>query len=63
MMNPNNGEILSLVGKQVVKNKETGKFEILDYTYGTFTSSYEAGSTVKMATLLTGYQEGAAQYW
>ncbi|WP_318615030.1 penicillin-binding protein 2 [Sporosarcina sp. YIM B06819] len=60
MMNPNNGEILSLVGKQVVKNKDTGKFEILDYAYGTFTSSYEAGSTVKMATLLTGYQEGAA---
>ena len=25
MMNPNNGEVLSLVGKQVVKNPETGK--------------------------------------
>ncbi|MFJ7933654.1 peptidoglycan D,D-transpeptidase FtsI family protein [Sporosarcina sp. NPDC096371] len=61
MMNPNNGEVLSLVGKQVVKNQDTGKFEILDYAYGTFTSSYEAGSTVKMATLLTGYQENAAR--
>ncbi|WP_203246908.1 peptidoglycan D,D-transpeptidase FtsI family protein [Sporosarcina beigongshangi] len=61
MMNPNNGEVLSLVGKQVIKNKDTGKFEIRDYTYGTFTSSYEAGSTVKLATLLTGYQEGAAR--
>ncbi len=60
MMNPNNGEVLAMVGKQVMKNKDTGKFEILDYTYGTFTSSYEAGSTVKLATLLTGYQEGAA---
>lgn len=61
MMNPNNGEVLAMVGKQVLKNKDTGKLEILDYTYGTFTSSYEAGSTVKMATLLTGYQEGAAR--
>ncbi|KAA0966066.1 penicillin-binding protein 2 [Sporosarcina sp. ANT_H38] len=59
MMNPNNGEILSLVGKQVVTNKETGKLEIWDYAYGTFTALHEAGSTVKMATLLTGYQEDA----
>ena len=58
MMNPNNGEVLALVGKQVVTNKETGKFEIWDYAYGTFTALHEAGSTVKMATLLTGYQEG-----
>lgn len=59
MMNPNNGEILSLVGKQVVTNNETGKLEIWDYAYGTFTALHEAGSTVKMATLLTGYQENA----
>ncbi|WP_438310940.1 peptidoglycan D,D-transpeptidase FtsI family protein [Sporosarcina sp. FA9] len=60
MMNPNNGEILSLIGKQVVTNKDTGEKEIRDYAFGTFTAAYEAGSTVKMATLLTGYQEGAA---
>ncbi len=57
MMNPNNGEVLSLVGKQVVTNPETGKFEIWDYAFGTFTALHEAGSTVKMATLLTGYEE------
>ena len=61
MMNPNNGEVLSLVGKQIVTNKETGKDEVRDYAFGTFTDAYVAGSTVKMATLLTGYQEGAAR--
>lgn len=61
MMNPNNGEILSLVGKQVIKNSETGKFEILDYGYGTFTAMHEAGSTVKMATLLAGYEHDALE--
>jgi len=61
MMNPNNGEVLSLVGKQVVTNPETGKLEIWDYAYGTFTANHEAGSTVKMATLLTGYQENVVR--
>ena len=36
MMNPNNGEVLSLVGKQVVTNEDTGKLEIWDYAFGTF---------------------------
>ena len=61
MMDPNNGEVLSLVGKQIVMNKETGKNEIRDYAFGTFTAAHEAGSTVKMATLLAGYQHGAAR--
>ena len=61
MMNPKNGEVLSLVGKQFVTNKETGKREVRDYAFGTFTDAYVPGSTVKMATLLTGYQEGAAR--
>ncbi len=61
MMNPNNGEILSLVGKQFVANPETGKLELWDYTYGTFTALHEAGSTVKMATLLAGYEHDAAR--
>lgn len=61
MMNPNNGEVLSLVGKQVVTNPETGRLEIWDYAYGTFTALHEAGSTIKMATLLTGYQENVAR--
>ncbi|WP_432358596.1 peptidoglycan D,D-transpeptidase FtsI family protein [Sporosarcina sp. UB5] len=58
MMDPNNGELLSLVGKRVVKDEDSGRWEVRDYAYGTFTSAYEAGSTVKMATVLTGYSEG-----
>ncbi|MFS0575221.1 penicillin-binding protein 2 [Sporosarcina sp. 179-K 3D1 HS] len=61
MMDPNTGEVLALVGKQVLRDKETGKYEIRDYTFGTFSTAYEAGSTVKMATLLAGYQYGAAR--
>ena len=29
---------------------------LADYSYGTFTTAYEIGSTVKGATLLTGYR-------
>ncbi len=53
--------MLSLVGKQVVRNRDTGRNEIRDYAFGTFTDAFVAGSTVKMATLLTGYQTGAAR--
>ncbi|MCM3743358.1 penicillin-binding protein 2 [Sporosarcina luteola] len=58
MMDPNNGEVLSLVGKRVVKDEDTGRWEVRDYAYGTFTSAYEVGSTVKVATVLAGYSEG-----
>ena len=50
-----------MVGKKLVKDKDTGKQNVQDYTFGTFSTSYEAGSTVKLATLLTGYQYGAAR--
>ena len=59
LMDPHTGEILTLSGKQIIKNKETGKQEILDFAYGTFTTSYSAGSAVKGATILTGYKTGA----
>ncbi len=58
MMDPNTGEILSMVGKKI-EYDDTGKRYLVDYSYGTFTTAYEAGSTVKGATLLTGYREGA----
>lgn len=61
MLDPNNGEILSLVGKKVARDEKTGRWAIQDYTFGTFTSAYEVGSTVKLATMLTGYNEGAAR--
>jgi len=59
MMDPNTGDVLSMVGKKIEKNPETGKNEVVDYSYGTFTTAYEAGSAVKAATLLTGYKLGA----
>ncbi|MFD3447719.1 peptidoglycan D,D-transpeptidase FtsI family protein [Microbacteriaceae bacterium 4G12] len=59
MMNPKNGEILSMAGKQLV-NKD-GVQEVQDYALGAMTSSYAMGSAVKGATLLTGYQTGAIQ--
>ena len=59
MMNPKNGEVLSMAGKQLVE--EGGKTEVKDYALGTMTSSYPMGSTVKGATVLTGYQTGAIQ--
>jgi len=61
MMDPNTGDILSMVGKKIEKNPETGKNEVIDYSYGSFTTAYEAGSAVKAATLLTGYKLGAIQ--
>ena len=57
MMNPKNGQVLSMAGKQLVE--KDGKTEIEDFALGTMTSSYRAGSTVKGATVLTGYETGA----
>ncbi|MGE7862198.1 peptidoglycan D,D-transpeptidase FtsI family protein [Bacillus mobilis] len=59
MMNPKNGEVLSMAGKQLVE--ENGETKVQDFALGTMTSSYPMGSTVKGATVLTGYQTGAIQ--
>ena len=57
-MNPNNGEILALAGKQYVWDDEKNRYEMKDFAQGTYTTAYAMGSTVKAATVLTGYQEG-----
>lgn len=59
LMNPNTGEILTMAGKRIAKDSETGKQEMQDDALGNITTSYNAGSTVKGATILTGYQTGA----
>jgi penicillin-binding protein A len=59
LMDPHTGEILTMAGKRIVKNPETGKAEMQDDALGTFTTSYNVGSAVKGATVLTGYQTGA----
>ncbi|WP_438824315.1 peptidoglycan D,D-transpeptidase FtsI family protein [Bacillus sp. JJ1533] len=57
MMNPNTGEILSMAGKVYTKGKD-GKMEFQDYALGTMNAAYEMGSTIKGATMLTGYDTG-----
>jgi penicillin-binding protein A len=58
LMDPNTGEIKSLAGKRIVRDEETGKTEMEDDALGTFTTTYNVGSAVKGATILTGYQTG-----
>lgn len=55
MMDPYQGDVLAMAGKQI-DPKKTG--EMLDFAYGTFSTQYEAGSIVKGATVLAGYQDG-----
>ena len=61
LLDPKTGEILTMAGKQYARNSETGKYEMNDFALGNITTSYTMGSSVKGATILTGYQEGAIQ--
>jgi penicillin-binding protein A len=56
MLNPKTGEVLAMAGKQM--KREDGKLTFHDYALGAVTSSYAMGSTVKGATVLTGFEEG-----
>ncbi|WP_338777140.1 penicillin-binding protein 2 [Metabacillus sp. FJAT-52054] len=58
MMDPRNGEVLSMAGKQIVKDR-SGVQKMKDFSLGAMTSSYTMGSAVKGATVLSGYQSGA----
>ncbi|KFM95181.1 penicillin-binding protein 2 [Bacillus clarus] len=57
MMDPKTGQILSMAGKKFAE--KDGKTELEDFALGNMITSYELGSAVKGATLLTGYQTGA----
>lgn len=61
MMDPDTGEILTMAGKKYEKDSKTGKSSIEDFALGNITTSYTMGSSVKGATVLTGYQQGAIQ--
>jgi penicillin-binding protein A len=58
LMDPNNGAILTMAGKRIVKNPETGQLEMQDDALGTITTTYNVGSAVKGATVLTGFKTG-----
>ena len=56
--NPQNGEILAMSGKKVVKSDD-GEYKVYDYTPGVITSSVTPGSVVKGASHIVGYNTGA----
>jgi cell division protein FtsI/penicillin-binding protein 2 len=53
LMDPHTGDILTMAGKQIVNGK------MQDFALGNITTSYNVGSAVKGATVLTGYATGA----
>ncbi len=53
---PNTGEILAMVGKQL--KKENGKYKIYDYSAGVINASITPGSSVKAASHMVGYVTG-----
>ncbi|MCM3764297.1 penicillin-binding protein 2 [Neobacillus niacini] len=59
LLEPFTGEVLAMAGKKIVKDRATGKPVMEDDALGTFTTTYNVGSTVKGATILTGYKTGA----
>ncbi|MDR6998759.1 cell division protein FtsI/penicillin-binding protein 2 [Neobacillus niacini] len=59
LMDPHTGEVLTMAGKQIVRDENTGKMEMRDFALGNITTSYNVGSAVKGATILTGYKTGA----
>jgi cell division protein FtsI/penicillin-binding protein 2 len=59
LMDPHTGEVLAMSGKKIVKDSKTGRAVMMDDALGTFTTTYSVGSTVKGATVLTGYKTGA----
>ncbi|WP_462409680.1 peptidoglycan D,D-transpeptidase FtsI family protein [Neobacillus sp. Marseille-QA0830] len=59
LMEPDTGEILAMSGKKIVRDSITGKQEMQDDALGAFTTTYNVGSAVKGATILTGYKTGA----
>lgn len=58
LMDPNSGAVLTMAGKRIIKNSETGQLEMHDDALGTITTTYNVGSAVKGATILTGFKQG-----
>ncbi|WP_066173393.1 peptidoglycan D,D-transpeptidase FtsI family protein [Bacillus marinisedimentorum] len=56
MMDPNTGEVLSLAGKKMTR--KDGRTVFQDYATGVVNNAYEVGSSIKGATVLTGYETG-----
>ncbi|ART77289.1 penicillin-binding protein [Sutcliffiella horikoshii] len=61
VMNPKTGEVLSLAGKQLIRDEEDGQLKVYDNALGAIQEAYEPGSTVKGASVLAGFQHGVIQ--
>ncbi|MEH7885712.1 penicillin-binding protein 2 [Bacillus sp. JJ1609] len=59
LMDPHTGEILTMAGKRIVKDQETGEMYLEDDALGNILNTFNVGSVVKGATVLTGYKTGA----
>ncbi|WP_110929675.1 penicillin-binding transpeptidase domain-containing protein [Bacillus massiliglaciei] len=59
LMDPRNGDVLTMAGKQYTRDSKTGKTKLNDFALGNITTSYTVGSSVKGATVFTGFQTGA----
>lgn len=53
---PNTGEILAMVGKQL--KEENGEYKVYDYSSGVINASITPGSSVKAASHMVGYVTG-----
>jgi penicillin-binding protein A len=59
LTNPKTGEVLTMAGKRLVRDGKTGKTEMQDDALGNISTTYNVGSAVKGATILTGFRTGA----
>lgn len=54
LMDPNTGDVIAMCGKMI--DRETG--EIFDYADGVYSDAHEFGSSIKGATVYTGFRYG-----
>lgn len=59
LMEPNTGEVLTMAGKKIVKDKKTKELILEDDALGNILNTFNVGSVVKGATILTGFKNGA----
>jgi cell division protein FtsI/penicillin-binding protein 2 len=58
LMDPNTGEVLTMAGKRIVKDQKSGETSLEDDALGNILNTFNVGSVVKGATVLTGYKNG-----
>lgn len=58
LIDPHTGEVLTMAGKQLGTDSNTGEQVVQDFALGNITTSYSVGSVVKGAMVISGYKEG-----